>query len=114
MTILVVDDDPLLRLIVRDALQEKGFGTTEASDGIEDYKPIQEIGDSIGSLLTDTNVTRIGFSLALSAAEENSGMLILFMTGQPSHLLDVRTSSSVLEKPVLLHDLIRAVRSVQA
>jgi DNA-binding response OmpR family regulator len=115
MTILVVDDDPLLRLIVRAALQEEGFETTAVSDGIEDDETIQEIGDRIGSLLTDTRMPRIGgFSLAQSAAKENPGMLILFMTGQPSHLLDDRTRSSVVETPFLLHDLLRAVRSVQA
>ena len=65
MTILVVDDEPYFRLIVRAALQEEGFETTAVSYGIEDDETIQEIGDSIGSLLTDTSMPRIaGFSLA--------------------------------------------------
>ena len=115
MTILVVDDDEFVRLFVRTVLENDGFQIIEAGDGIDGYKIIQEIGDSIDLLLTDNNMPRLdGLALAQLAAESFPDMRILLMTGQPSQFLDDRTRSSVLEKPFLLHDLIRAVGSVQA
>jgi len=115
MKILVVDDDELMRFLIRTVLKKNGLQIIEAVDTFDGYKIIQEIGDSIDLLLTDINMPRLeGLALAQLAAESFPDMRILLMTRNPSTLPDDRTRSSVLEKPLLLHDLIRAVRSVQA
>jgi CheY-like chemotaxis protein len=114
MTILVVGDDELMRRFVRTVLERDGFQTIEAVDAIDGYQIIQEIGDSIDQLLNDINMPRMdGLALAQLTAESFPDMPILLITQNPSTLPDDRTRSSVLEKPFLLHDLIRAVRSVQ-
>ena len=100
MTILVAEDDPYLRLAVKTILEKDGFHTIEASDGIDGYKIIQEIGSSIDLLLTDISMPRMdGLALAQSAARSYPNMPILLMTGQTSS--HHPTTYMVLHKPFL-------------
>lgn len=40
--VLVVDDDPLIRSIIRDLLEEEGFAVALASDGIQAIRMVSE------------------------------------------------------------------------
>jgi diguanylate cyclase (GGDEF)-like protein len=41
-TILIVDDDPVVRSLMQDALEDDGFAVVEAADGVEAFRRCQE------------------------------------------------------------------------
>ena len=44
MVVLIVDDEPVVRSLVKAVLQKEGFDVIEAGDGIDGYNVIQEFG----------------------------------------------------------------------
>ena len=40
--ILIVDDDPIVRSLMRDALEDEGFSVVEAEDGVEACRVCEE------------------------------------------------------------------------
>ena len=64
--ISVVDDEPVIRSVVKGILNQKGFETIEAGDGIEGFNVVQEFGENITLLLTDVRMPRMdGISLKM-------------------------------------------------
>jgi len=111
MTILVVEDDALLRHSVNAILKKDGFHIIEASDGIDGYNVIQTIGNRIDLLLTDVIMPRMdGLSLAQSVTALYPRMHILLMSG---HLLQDNPIRGyvVLKKPFQRYELVQAVRT---
>jgi DNA-binding NtrC family response regulator len=113
--ILVVEDDSLLRAVIKKILKTKGFQIIEAGDGIDGYKIIQEVGSEISLLLTDINMPRMdGLSLAQLTAALCPDMPILLMTGNPSWLPHPMGTYAVLRKPFLSQALVLALREAIA
>ena len=79
--ILVVDDEPGIRLITSEILLDQGFQIIEAVDG-EEALAILRDEPEIGFLLTDINMPRLdGVALAASARTINPDIKILLVTG---------------------------------
>ncbi|OJH36507.1 PAS domain-containing hybrid sensor histidine kinase/response regulator [Cystobacter ferrugineus] len=80
-TVLVVEDEPLLRELVMEILGELGYRTIEAADGPEGLKVVQS-KKRIDLLVTDIGLPGLnGRQLADAARELRPGLKVLFMTG---------------------------------
>jgi two-component system cell cycle sensor histidine kinase/response regulator CckA len=111
-TILVVDDDDSVRRFAILALQQHGYTTLEASDGITGLEQFFQHLDDIGLVLSDIvmpppsgpemikEILRVKPSLAVGFA---SG------TAERSHLPDDLKVIPILRKPYSHSDLLRFV-----
>jgi CheY-like chemotaxis protein len=113
--ILVVEDDSLLRAVIKKILKIKGFQVIEAGDGIDGYKIIQEVGSEISLLLTDINMPRMdGLSLAQSTAALYPRIPIILMTADSAWLPHPMGRYAVLRKPFLSQALVQSIRKLVA
>ncbi|HEY8370269.1 MAG TPA: response regulator [Thermodesulfobacteriota bacterium] len=114
-TILLVEDDDLVRRLARQALEDSGYRILEASDG-DDAKRVSEThAGPIDLLLTDVVMPRLnGPDLARLLAAARPGLPVLYMSGYAdqaiyrSGVLD--QGASFLAKPFTLEALRRRVR----
>ncbi len=80
-TVLVVEDDPAVRMVVLDELSELGYRTIEAVDG-PSALPILQSGLAIDLLLTDVGLPGMnGRQVAEIARQHRPALRVLFMTG---------------------------------
>ena len=113
MSILVVDDELFLRSAINAILQNAGFQTIEARDGLEAYELVRAVGASVELLLTDIRMPRMdGLSLIESVRALYPNMPVLLMTGTP--LKNPPRGVAVLNKPIVREMLLESVRSVKA
>ncbi|MBI1895745.1 MAG: response regulator [Acidobacteria bacterium] len=81
-TILVVDDEPLVRLIVKRVLAEHGYNVIEAAGGEEALRICRERGDGIDLLLTDLKMPGIGgMELARQVRAILPSIPVMYMSG---------------------------------
>ncbi|MDH0749474.1 PAS domain-containing protein [Pseudomonas sp. GD03842] len=116
-TVLIVDDEPSVRLIVGEALSALGYTVIEAVDGLAGLQRLQS-DMRIDLLVTDIGLPGgvDGRQLAKAGLECRPTLPVLFMTGyaEPDALEDwPRTSACVtLTKPFALDVLVEEVRTL--
>jgi DNA-binding response OmpR family regulator len=80
-TILIVDDEPMVRSLVAISLRDHNYRTLEAQSG-EEGKAILEQGTRIDALVTDVKMPGMnGFELSRHARSMIPGLPILLMSG---------------------------------
>jgi len=81
-TVLVVDDEPMVRALVVEALRELGYGAIEAGDGAEGLAVLQS-PVRIDLLVTDVGLPggMNGRQMADAARLSRPGLKVLFITG---------------------------------
>jgi CheY-like chemotaxis protein len=101
-TILLIDDEPGVRLPAAEALRRSGFTLIEAENGIEALKLIRSTAN-FDLIVTDVGLPGLnGCQLADAARETRPELPILFITGYAGSALDEMRESSniqVLIKP---------------
>jgi two-component system cell cycle sensor histidine kinase/response regulator CckA len=108
-TILVVDDEPEVRLVVATALRREGYAVIEAVDGEDALALVARRRQPIHLLLTDVTMPRVdGYDLSVLIAETHPEVKILFMSGRDEVKLD--HSAAFLRKPFLIPELLRRVQ----
>ena len=81
-TILIVDDEDLIRRFVGSIFRSKGFQVVEASRGEDALAILERPHGSIDALVTDIKMPGMtGFELARAVAELNSALPVVFMSG---------------------------------
>jgi signal transduction histidine kinase/ActR/RegA family two-component response regulator len=115
-TVLLVDDEPLIRMVAAEQLQELGYIVLEAGDGREAIQSL-EAHRKVDLLLTDVGLPRgmNGRQLADIVREKWPNLPVLFITGYAEnavlnhgHLLP---RMEVMTKPFDLETLARRVRA---
>src|SRR5580698_1607922 len=85
-TILIVDDDPVVRSLMQDALEDEGFAVIEARDGVE---ACRRCGETVPSLMVvDAMMPNMdGFELCreLRQGEATRHVPVLMATGLDDH-----------------------------
>ena len=120
-TVLVVDDEPVLRMLVCEVLEEEGYAVLEAGDGKQALAVIREsvaAGPAIDLLLTDVGLPggMNGRQVAEAARGYQPGLKVLFITGYAENaaldggLLDPVTQ--VMTKPFGMQALIEKIRGM--
>jgi PAS domain S-box-containing protein len=79
--LLVVEDDPAVRMLVTESLREMGYKVLEAADGASAL-PILDMVSQIDALITDVGLPGLnGRQLAEIARQHRPEIKVLFMTG---------------------------------
>ncbi|MFS0772521.1 PAS domain-containing protein [Sphingomonas sp. 1P08PE] len=109
-TVLVVDDEPTVRMLVVDALEELGYACAEAGDGAEGLR-ILEAAEHIDMLITDVGLPggMNGRQVAEAARALRPELKILFITGYAENAVlnhgHIERGMEVLTKPFAVDDL---------
>lgn len=114
--ILVVEDEPQIRALLKTALTEEGFKVIEAQDGTVALKELWKRKGKVAILVTDVDMGRMnGLELAESARAQYPEVPILFVSGlpmQPAELERIAPRSAFVTKPFTVKTLIKAVRKL--
>ena len=116
-TILVVEDEPALRGLVRTILQRQGYKVFTAASGVEALQAWSQRLDQIDLLLTDLVMPEglTGWELARQLQTEKPGLKAIYMSGysQEINRPDAVVGRNVrfLAKPFGARILMEAVRS---
>jgi CheY-like chemotaxis protein len=108
-SVLVVEDDPSVRLLIRDVLEEVGYSAIEASDGAAAV-PILASGVAIDLMISDVGLPGMnGRQLADTARSHRPELPILFVTGYAENAA-IRSgflghNMAMITKPFSLDDL---------
>lgn len=111
-TLLVVDDQRLVRNSIRRVLQPLGYRILEAGSGGEATEAFSQHGNSIDLMISDVVLPDVnGFDLARSMSERTPGLKVLLMSGCAHSPQEPVPKSSFIEKPFSTEELARAVRA---
>jgi two-component system, OmpR family, KDP operon response regulator KdpE len=113
-TVLVVDDEPPLRQVIRRTLETEGFHVEEASDGESALRLIQARTEPFDLVLTDLSMPHIdGRQVSETLRRYRPGVALLCMSADPDAVPYIESSDTpvrVLLKPFSPDDLYHAVR----
>ncbi|MBC9179230.1 ATP-binding protein [Pseudoroseomonas ludipueritiae] len=116
-TVLVVDDEPVIRMLVVEVLQDLGYAALEAADGAAALELLQEEG-RLDLLVTDVGLPGglNGRQLADAARAGRPGLKVLFITGfaETAALGNGRLEPGmqVMTKPFALDALATRIRAI--
>ena len=116
-TVLVVDDEATVRMLVVETLEELGYAALEASDGIAGLR-VLESDQRVDLLVTDVGMPGLnGRQLADAARVLRPGLRILFMTGYAhnaaiGHGSALQPGMEIVTKPFALETLAAKIRAM--
>ncbi len=113
LSVLVVDDEELVRKFVDRVLREAGYETTTASDGPEALEVAAKL-ERFDILVTDMMMPQMtGEELARRVRITNPGMKVLYLTGFSDRLFKEKVTlwadEAFLDKPCSVKGLQQAV-----
>jgi DNA-binding NtrC family response regulator len=116
-TILVVEDEPIVRLSIRDTLQINGYCVLEAKDTQEALHFCVHYTEPIHLLITDVVMPGMsGRALADRFISLRKDMRVLFISGHPGDAIArhgvVHPNAAFLPKPFTPDALARKVREI--
>ncbi len=109
-TVLIVDDEPTVRMLVVDALSELGYACLEAPDGAAGLRSLQS-GQAVDLLITDVGLPGglNGRQVADGARAILPGLKVLFITGYAENAVlnhgHIEYGMEVLTKPFAVSEL---------
>jgi signal transduction histidine kinase/DNA-binding response OmpR family regulator len=116
-TVLVVEDETMVRAMVVRALREEGYRVREAESGAEALSMLDGTCDDVRLVITDLAMAEIGGrELGQRLADRRPGLPVLYMSGYP---LDevvrrglLQESQPFLQKPFAPVALLESVRAL--
>ena len=113
-TILLVEDDEIMRSLTRKMLEEQGYSVAEADDGKSALDWVQAHPTPIDLLLTDVMMRKMnGPELAEKLTASQPGLKVIYMSGYTGELMAERTvlqrGITLLEKPFARNALLNAI-----
>ncbi|MBP1807608.1 PAS domain S-box-containing protein [Rubellimicrobium aerolatum] len=115
--VLVIDDEPVVRMLVVDVLEELGYAAQEASDGAEGLKVLQSKA-RVDLLITDVGLPGglNGRQVADAARALRPELKVLFITGYAENAVlnngHLEPGMQVVTKPFAVEDLARRIRDI--
>jgi CheY-like chemotaxis protein len=115
-TVLVVEDEPVVRGVILEMLQDQGYRTLEAVDGPSGLRILRN-QERIDLLVTDVGLPGMnGRQLADQARETRPGLKILFITGyaETVAIADgfLQSGMEMITKPFDLDNLSQRIRDM--
>ncbi len=116
-TVLVVDDEPTVRMLVSDVLENLGYQPIEAADGSAGLKVLQS-GARIDLLITDVGLPggMNGRQLADAARKTRPDLKVLFITGYAENSVVgngyLEPGMQVLTKPFAMEALATRIKDL--
>ena len=117
-TVLVVEDDPAVRLLIGEVLHELGYSCLEASDG-QAAIPLLASNIRMDMMITDVGLPGLnGRQVADIAREHRPGLQVLFVTGYADRAIDrasfLGPGMQMITKPFTLDALAVRIRQMVA
>ena len=111
-TILVVDDNPAIRLLCRVNLELEGFQVVEAATLAEARDRLED--DGVDAVLLDVHVgADDGYELLRELNDRESPMRVALLTGSADvAAVDARLADAVIPKPFSLDTLCATARTL--
>jgi CheY-like chemotaxis protein len=115
--VLVIDDEPAIRMVITEVLAEVGYRVIEAADGPAGLKIVQT-GGRIDLLITDVGLPNglNGRQVADAARDINPKLKVLFITGFAENAAvgngHLKPGMSVITKPFTNTMLVNKVRQI--
>jgi PAS domain S-box-containing protein len=115
-TILLVEDDEIMRSLTRKLLQEHGYTVMEADDGKTALEWAESHPHPIGLLLTDVMMRHMsGPELAQRLSATRPGLKVVYMSGYTGELMTnrevLKAGETLLEKPFSRTSLLNTIHS---
>ena len=116
-TVLVVDDEAVIRMLVVDVLEGAGYHAIEAADGAEGLRAL-ESGERIDLLITDVGLPggMNGRQVADAGRVLHPGLKVLFITGYAEDAVvgngRLEAGMQVITKPFSIADLGEKIRQM--
>ena len=116
-TILLVEDEEIVRSLVREMLETSGYRVLEAPHGAAAIALAEEYGESIDALLSDVVMPGLsGQELAARLSEIRPGLRIVFTSGYTEDAIAnhgvLSPGTAFLEKPFTAAQLAQKLRDV--
>ncbi len=116
-TVLLVEDEEIVRRLARNILDAGGYRVLEAADAAEALEICERCEDQIDLMLTDVVMPRMnGFKLAERATILRPAMKVLYMSGYTGNALFnegvAQNEVAFLQKPFTAYDLTYKLREV--
>lgn len=113
-TLLVVDDEPLIRVFLKDALESAGYTVHLAANGVEALETFAKAPSDVDLVIMDMIMPRMGGDRAISEMyQRRPDLKVLIATGFIDTRGDKITSlrpAGVLQKPFKVSDLLTTIR----
>jgi CheY-like chemotaxis protein len=116
-TVLIIDDEPTVRMLMSDVLSEAGYGVIEAPDGPSAMRILQSDA-RIDLLITDVGLPggMNGRQVADAARVTRPSLKVLFVTGFAENAAfgngHLPTGMALITKPFLVADLANKVSEI--
>jgi CheY-like chemotaxis protein len=116
-TVLLAEDEPVVRRLVREILERSGYRVLEAASGLEAVELAERTAARIDLLLTDIVMPDMsGRELVDRLSERWPELRIVYMSGYPGGVLGhteaLTPGTTFLQKPFPIHGLAQIVRNV--
>ena len=116
-TILVVEDEDVLRLLLEEVLRAKGYAVLSAADGVEGYEVYAQHADDIHAVIADMGLPKqSGFEMFLKIRDLNPRAKVILASGYLSPELKsklfVAGAKEFIPKPFQTSDVLRKLREV--
>jgi len=111
-TILVVEDDDIVRMLIVDVLEELDFKVLEAADGESALNTLRDQSEHIDLMMTDHGLPDMtGSELAEKARQLRPTLPVLFASGYAENI-DVPKDMHVIGKPFSIDQLRDKVKGI--
>jgi PAS domain S-box-containing protein len=115
-TVLVVEDEPVVRGVITEMLHDQGYRVLEATDGPSGLRMLR-LNERIDLLVTDVGLPGMnGRQLADQARETRPGLKILFITGYAENVAIAKgflqPGMEMITKPFDLDNLSQRIREM--
>jgi len=116
-TVLVVEDEPMVRDVARATLQRQGYEVVTANNGVEGLRAAEDLGARLALVVTDVVMPQMGgWEMAAELRKRRPEMKILFTSGYNEEIANahgrVDEGIEFLPKPYLPAVLTQRVRQV--
>lgn len=112
--VLLVDDEPAIRMLFAASLRRDGYHVVEAGDGQEAIDAAKK-AKRIDLVITDIRMPKMdGVAMANALREVQAGIRIVFVSGYPVDLGALGPNACMLNKPFLREDLMKTVHELTA
>lgn len=112
-TILLVEDEELLRLVIAESLGDLGYRVLTAPGGREALAMSQKFSEEIDVLITDVLMPSLhGIELAEELCRQRPRLKVLFITGDSNEVCPTSPNIGRLNKPFTIKTLVAKVHDL--
>jgi len=115
LSVLVIDDEEMIRELARDVLEMNGFTTLCAENGMQGVATYEEHREKIGCIILDLTMPEMsGLETYSKLKEINTDVKIILSTGhgrdRDAQEIIARGVLGVIQKPYRIEELVLRVR----